>query len=79
MKKMVTGGAGFIGSAIISYLIRETRDEGVNLDALIYVGNFAESERFRFEHANICDQADVRQIFIEQRSDDTWNRTAFPP
>lgn len=39
MKLLVTGGAGFIGSAVIRHIIRNTRDEVVNLDKLTYAGN----------------------------------------
>lgn len=75
MKILVTGGAGFIGSAVIRYLIQETTDEVVNLDALTYAGNLdslvdvSDSPRYRFEHADICDASAVRRIIQEHRPD----------
>ena len=63
---LVTGGAGFIGSAVIRHLIRRTEASVVNVDALTYasnLGNLAEVEsdrrRYRFEHADICSPAEL--------------------
>ncbi|MBQ6352286.1 MAG: dTDP-glucose 4,6-dehydratase [Lentisphaeria bacterium] len=75
MKVIVTGGAGFIGSALIRYLIRETDAEVMNLDKLTYAGNLASlrevetSPRYHFTRADICDGAAVRRIFREFRPD----------
>ena len=75
MKILVTGGAGFIGSAVIHYLLQETTDEVVNLDALTYAGNLdslvdlTDSPRYRFEHADICDASAVHRIIQEHRPD----------
>jgi dTDP-glucose 4,6-dehydratase len=63
MKLLVTGGAGFIGSAVIRHIIQNTRDEVVNLDKLTYAGNFenlaevSDSSRYVFEQVNICNCA----------------------
>ena len=75
LKVIVTGGAGFIGSALIRYLIRETDAEVMNLDKLTYAGNLASlrevetSPRYHFTRADICDGAAVRRIFREFRPD----------
>ncbi len=72
---LVTGGAGFIGSAVVRYLIRDTGHRVVNVDALTYAGNLdslrevADSPRYRFEHADIRDAAAMRRIFSEYRPD----------
>ena len=66
---VVTGGAGFIGSALIRQLIRETDATVVNLDKLTYAGDLtslaecSESPRYYFEHHDICDTEAVRRIF----------------
>jgi dTDP-glucose 4,6-dehydratase len=62
---LVTGGAGFISSNMIRYLLEETDHEVVTMDALTYAGNLAnladviEHERLRFIHGDIRDLADV--------------------
>ncbi|ATI63205.1 dTDP-glucose 4,6-dehydratase [Edwardsiella tarda] len=75
MKILVTGGAGFIGSAVIRHIINQTDDEVVNVDKLTYAGNLeslaevAESSRYCFEHADICDKAAMVRIFSEHQPD----------
>ncbi|MBA1330766.1 dTDP-glucose 4,6-dehydratase, partial [Candidatus Endoriftia persephone str. Guaymas] len=72
---LVTGGAGFIGSAVIRYLINETDHHVVNLDKLTYAGNLESlaavdgSERYAFERVDICDQAEVDRVFREHHPD----------
>jgi dTDP-glucose 4,6-dehydratase len=71
MKIIVTGGAGFIGSAVVRLLIRETEHEVLNIDKLTYAGNLeslkeiADSPRYRFLQADICDRGAMEQAFAE--------------
>jgi dTDP-glucose 4,6-dehydratase len=74
LKVLITGGAGFIGSAVIRHVMRETDFEVVNLDKLTYAGNLeslpgVEGPRYRFEQADIGDAAATRRIFAHHRPD----------
>ncbi|MFP1261116.1 dTDP-glucose 4,6-dehydratase [Klebsiella michiganensis] len=75
MKIIVTGGAGFIGSAVVRHIINDTPDEVVVVDSLTYAGNLesltevAGSPRFKFEQVSICDRVELDRIFNEQRPD----------
>lgn len=66
---LVTGGAGFIGSALVRYLISETQHTVVNVDKLTYAGNLEsltaveDSERYHFVQADICDKAKMVDTF----------------
>jgi dTDP-glucose 4,6-dehydratase len=72
---IVTGGAGFIGSAVVRHLIHETGWCVVNLDSLTYAGNLdsvagvADDTRYRFERVDICDEAEMRRVFRDHRPD----------
>jgi dTDP-glucose 4,6-dehydratase len=75
MRILVTGGAGFIGSALVRHLIRNTGHEVLNLDALTYAGTLtalapvADDPRYRFVHADVCDAAAVGAAIHDFRPD----------
>ncbi|QMJ04088.1 MULTISPECIES: dTDP-glucose 4,6-dehydratase [Citrobacter] len=75
MKILVTGGAGFIGSAVVRHIIKDTQDTVVNVDKLTYAGNqeslaeVSENNRYYFEHADICDKAAMERIFATHQPD----------
>lgn len=69
MKILVTGGAGFIGSAVVRYLIDYTEHEVVVVDKLTYAGNLAslvsvsDSKKYSFFKVDICDSAELKEVF----------------
>lgn len=75
MKIIVTGGAGFIGSAVIRHIINNTKDEVINLDKLTYAGNLESltsidsHERYHFEQVDICDRAELDRVFAQYQPD----------
>ena len=75
MKILVTGGAGFIGSAVVRHLINDTEHQVLNLDKLTYAGNVeslapvASSERYQFSHTDICDRAALDSVFADFQPD----------
>jgi dTDP-glucose 4,6-dehydratase len=75
MRIFVTGGAGFIGSALVRHLIDNTEHEVLNFDKLTYAGTLstvervAHSNRYRFVQGDICDAAAVRAAIAEFKPD----------
>lgn len=74
-KILITGGAGFIGSAVIRHIINNTTDSVINVDKLTYAGNLdnltevSGSERYAFANVDICNQSALEQVFIEHQPD----------
>ncbi len=66
---LVTGGAGFIGSAVVRYLIGETKASVLNVDKLTYAGNLdslvtiADSPDYQVAHSDICDRDEMQRLF----------------
>ncbi|WP_027858097.1 dTDP-glucose 4,6-dehydratase [Marinobacterium jannaschii] len=75
MKILVTGGAGFIGSAVIRHIIQHTVDSVVNLDKLTYAGNLeslvevSDNGRYDFEQVDICNRAELERVFTTHQPD----------
>ncbi|MEC7864409.1 MAG: dTDP-glucose 4,6-dehydratase [Pseudomonadota bacterium] len=72
---LITGGAGFIGSALIRHIIKYTKHTVVNVDKLAYSGNLQslksieESENYTFEHVDICDSKELLRVFTQNQPD----------
>ncbi|MCR9636260.1 dTDP-glucose 4,6-dehydratase [Vibrio alginolyticus] len=75
MKILVTGGAGFIGSAVIRHIIRNTQDSVINLDSLTYAGNLESladvesNERYSFEKVDICNRSELDRVLKKYQPD----------
>ncbi len=81
-KILITGGAGFIGSAVIRQIIAETNATVINADKLTYAGNLqslssvADNPRYHFEHVDICDATEVARLFREHQPDGVMHLAA---
>lgn len=75
MNILVTGGAGFIGSAVIRHILENTNDSVVNVDKLTYAGNLdslisvSNSNRYEFEQVDICDRQALDRVFCQFQPD----------
>ncbi len=75
MRIVVTGGAGFIGSAVIRHLIENTDHTVINVDKLTYAGNISSlvsvsgSPRYHFQQIDVCDGPALKQLFREYHPD----------
>lgn len=69
MKILITGGAGFIGSAVVRHIIEHTQDHVCNIDKLTYAGNLESlrsienNERYQFKQIDICDRSALNSVF----------------
>ncbi|MBC7005659.1 dTDP-glucose 4,6-dehydratase [Photobacterium sp. BZF1] len=75
MKVLITGGAGFIGSAVVRHIIENTNDTVINVDKLTYAGNLESllsvsvSNRYTFEQVDICDRVALDRLFEQYQPD----------
>lgn len=75
MRILITGGAGFIGSAVIRQYINDTTHDVINLDDITYAGNLqslssiADSNRYTFVQVNICDSVQLKETFDRYQPD----------
>ena len=71
MNVLITGGAGFIGSALVRYILGHTDFNVINIDKLTYAGNLeslpgvSSNSRYSFEQTDICDEAAIAKVFAQ--------------
>jgi dTDP-glucose 4,6-dehydratase len=79
---LVTGGAGFIGSALVRLLVQQTAHTVINVDKLTYAGNLdsvasiSQEARYKFEQVDICDAAEVKRLFDRYRPSGVYHLAA---
>ena len=72
---LITGGAGFIGSALIRHIINNSEHIVINVDKLTYAGNLESlalvksNPRYIFEQVDICNATEIRRVFNEHQPD----------
>ena len=72
---LVTGGAGFIGSAVVRHLINDTQHTVINVDKLTYAGNLeslvsvSDDVRYHFEQVDICDAKEIARVLTQYQPD----------
>ena len=72
---IVTGGAGFIGSALVRLIIKTTNYTVVNIDKLTYAGNLeslksvSDNPRYIFKQIDVCDEASIKNVFVDYQPD----------
>ena len=75
LKYLITGGAGFIGSALIRYIIKEQKQKVINIDKLTYAGclesieSISSSPLYEFKKVDICNQSEIQRIFEDYKPD----------
>ncbi|MBT4764753.1 dTDP-glucose 4,6-dehydratase [bacterium] len=73
MRFLITGGCGFIGSAVVRYIINETKHVVINIDKLTYAGNLEslesvkKNDRYIFDKIDICNRQDLQRIFSKYK------------
>jgi len=82
VKILLTGGAGFIGSAVVRHIISNTTDSVVNVDKLTYAGNLEslqsvdQNARYAFERVDICNREELDRVFREHQPDSVMHLAA---
>lgn len=81
-KILVTGGAGFIGSALVRYIINHSRDRVLNVDRLTYAGNLESlapvsgDSRYQFAQVDICDEKEIGKLYEDYQPDAVFHLAA---